>query len=211
MSYSAEQGGRDPVVIIGPMDPRDLSDEELVARAAASSGAERDALVNALFSRHYERVARWCFRFTNDREAAADLAQDVFLKAHRHLADFRGSSRFTTWLYTIIRHESLNRLRRAAPVMETEDALDDVAGDDDPYDATERRHTAERLRVLLSEVLDQVERVVFTLHYGDDMPLDSITRLLRLENASGAKAYIVSARRKLARARQRILAKGQGL
>jgi RNA polymerase sigma factor (sigma-70 family) len=193
------------------MDPRDLSDEELVARAAASSGSERDALVNVLFSRHYERVGRWCFRFTNDREAAADLAQDVFLKAHRHLADFSGTSRFTTWLYTIIRHESLNRLRRAAPVMETEDALEDVAGDDDPYDATERLHTAERLRVLLSEVLDQVERVVFTLHYGDDMPLDSITRLLRLENASGAKAYIVSARRKLARARQRILAKGQGL
>ena len=106
------------------MDPRDLSDEELVARAAASSGSERDALVNVLFSRHYERVGRWCFRFTNDREAA-DLAQDVFLKAHRHLADFRGTSRFTTWLYTIIRHESLNRLRRAA--RDTQSKIGDVA------------------------------------------------------------------------------------
>jgi RNA polymerase sigma-70 factor (ECF subfamily) len=193
------------------MHPRDLPDDELVARVATTSGTEREALVDALFSRHYERVARWCFRFTNDREAAADLAQEVFLKAHRHLADFRGTSRFTTWLYTIVRHESLNRLRKAAPVMESADVLDELPSDDDPHDAAERHHTAERLRELLSDVLDHVERLVFTLHYGDDMPLDSITRLLRLQNASGAKAYIVSARRKLARARQRIAAKGQEL
>ena len=36
-----------------------------------------------------------------------------------------------------------------------------------------------------------------TLHYGHDMRLDAITALLGLTNASGAKAYIVSARRKL--------------
>jgi hypothetical protein len=35
------------------------------------------------------------------------------------------------------------------------------------------------------------------LHYGDEMTLDAITRLLALTNMSGAKAYIVSARRKL--------------
>jgi hypothetical protein len=39
--------------------------------------------------------------------------------------------------------------------------------------------------------------------------LDSITRLLRLENQSGAKAYIVSARRKLARSVQQWKARGQ--
>jgi hypothetical protein len=37
------------------------------------------------------------------------------------------------------------------------------------------------------------------LHYGEEVPLETITRLLNLQNASGAKAYIVSARRKLAR------------
>jgi len=49
---------------------------------------------------------------------------------------------------------------------------------------------------------------VFTLHYAEDVPLDAITRLLRLENASGAKAYIVSAKRKLARAAERWKAAG---
>jgi DNA-directed RNA polymerase specialized sigma24 family protein len=57
---------------------------------------------------------------------------------------------------------------------------------------------------LVTATLDQTEREVFTMHYGDDIPLDAITRILGLQNASGAKAYIVSARRKLARAVERL-------
>ena len=53
---------------------------------------------------------------------------------------------------------------------------------------------------LLDEALDETEKKVFTLHYGDDLPLDAITRLLGLSNRSGAKAYILRARRKLRRA-----------
>ena len=167
-----------------------------------------------MFARHYQRVARWCYRFTGDREGAADLAQDVFVKAHRHLHTFEGASRFTTWLYTIARHESLNRLKQRAPAGEHEDeeALAAVpslvAG---PEDFAVRSSRARRLHAFLAETLDGTERRVFTLHYGNEMPLDAITRLLRLDNASGAKAYIVSAKRKIARAFQRQRARGERL
>ena len=189
-----------------------LSDEAVVEQYRAAPAAGRERLAEELFQRHYLRVARWCYRFTGDRESAADLAQDVFLKAHKHLETFRGSSRFTTWLYTIARHESLNRLqqRRAAPVLpDGEDVLADVpALDPGPEDLAVRSSRARRLHAFLAETLDETERKVFTLHYGNDMPLDAITRLLRLENTSGAKAYIVSAKRKLARAVQRQRARG---
>jgi RNA polymerase sigma-70 factor (ECF subfamily) len=190
----------------------DLSDEELIGEIRSRSGAARDAVVNELFGRHYERVGRWCFRFANDREAAADLVQEVFLKAHRHLDSFKGTSRFTTWLYTIVRNESLNRLQRSGPATEADDVLENLAAiEPGPEELAERRSVAERLRDFLTETLDQVERTVFTLHYGEDMPLDAITRLLRLQNASGAKAYIVSAKRKLARAARQLRATGEEL
>jgi RNA polymerase sigma-70 factor (ECF subfamily) len=189
--------------------PATLSDEELIAEWKRRSGAARDALVDELFERHYERVARWCYRFTNDREAAADLAQDVFLKAHRHLDTFKGTSTFSTWLYSIVRNESLNRLKRLHTDMEGEEVLADVAALDALPDAlAEARDLAARLKEFLTANLDRREQAVFTLHYGDEMTLDAITRLLRLDNASGAKAYIVSARRKLARAAQRVRARG---
>ncbi len=194
------------------MSPGPLSDDELIAEQARQSGGSRDAIVNELFERHYARVARWCLRFAGDRDAAADLAQDVFLQAYRHLGSFRGTSRFSTWLYAIVRNESLNRIKRRGPPMDREDVLEEVAAlGAGPEELAERGWQGQRLRDFLSTTLDPVERTVFTLHYGDDMPLDAITRLLKLDNASGAKAYIVSARRKLVRATRRLRAGGERL
>ena len=53
------------------------------------------------------------------------------------------------------------------------------------------------VRRLMDEALNETEKRVMTLHYGHDMRLDAITAALGLTNTSGAKAYIVSARRKL--------------
>jgi DNA-directed RNA polymerase specialized sigma24 family protein len=53
------------------------------------------------------------------------------------------------------------------------------------------------MRKMWNEILDDTERRVMTLHYVDEMPLEVVTRLLGLKNVSGAKTYVVSARRKL--------------
>ena len=50
---------------------------------------------------------------------------------------------------------------------------------------------------LILQTLDQTEARVMMLHYGREMPLQAVSRALGLTNKSGAKAYIVSARRKL--------------
>ena len=189
-----------------------ISDEELLASARTRTGPEREALINELFTRHYERVARWALRFCGNQESAADLAQDVFLKAHRHLHTFKGTARFSTWLYSIVRNESISRSQRAAPPMDDESALLEVASmDAQPDELAERRTQGQRVRDFLAATLDPLERTVYTLHYGDEMPLDVITRLLGLDNPSGAKASIVSARRKIARAAQRLRARGERL
>ena len=187
------------------MPHADLGDEALVIAYRQAPPANREAIAEELFGRYFERVARWCFRFTGDRDAAADLAQDVFLKAHRHLDSFKGLSRFSTWVYSIARNEALNRHQRFSPPTDGEDVLADLpAPTEDPAQWAERRSRERRVMELVTATLDQTEREVFTMHYGDEIPLDAITRILGLQNASGAKAYIVSARRKLARAVERL-------
>jgi RNA polymerase sigma-70 factor (ECF subfamily) len=187
----------------------ELSDEELLAEARRLTGAGRDDLVDELFARHYARVARWCLRFTGNRESAADLAQDVFLKAHRHLDSFKGTARFSTWLYSIARNESMNRVQRLAPPTDSDEVLAELATiEAGPDELAHRNQRGARVRAFLASTLDRVERMVFVLHYAEDMPLDAITRLLRLSNTSGAKAYIVSAKRKLAKATERLRARG---
>ena len=190
----------------------ELPDEELVARFRAEDDqVVRAQLVNELFSRHHKAVARWCYRVTGDAQSAADMAQDVFLKAYRNIDSFRINSRVTTWLYTISKNHCLNEVKsRSAKGFEAgEEALLNLADANSNADEKlERESSVKIMRQLLAETLDETERTVMTLHYGEDMPLDAISRLLKLANASGAKAYIVSAKRKLNRAIERLNLRG---
>jgi RNA polymerase sigma-70 factor (ECF subfamily) len=207
----------EPSVIIEPMSLEQLLDEELVSRyRSAMATGEREEYINELFRRNYARVARWCLRFTDDRESAADLAQEVFTKAYQNLPSFHGQSKFSTWLFVVARNHCLNAVRanaRQATELKADDGEDILLAiaDNSPnaHSVMEQTASAELVRKLLSEALDETEKIVFTLHYGEEVPLDAITRLLRLENQSGAKAYIVSAKRKLARLVQQWKARGQ--
>lgn len=197
------------VAIIPKMRWEELSDEALIAqaRAEADKGAAEQYL-NELFRRHHVKVARWCLSVMGDRESAADLAQEVCVKAYRNLSYFKGQSKFSTWLYSITRNHCLNALRSRsnAPAMDSDELVMETLpdmGSDSPLASAERKQQAEILRQLINETLDETEKAVFTLHFGEELPLDAITRMLKLENASGAKAYLVSAKRKLDRAVRR--------
>jgi RNA polymerase sigma-70 factor (ECF subfamily) len=180
-----------------------LSDEELVERYRAASGRRKEEFLNQLFERHHTRVATWCYRMTGDIDSAADMAQEVFLRALKSMDSFRNSCKFSTWLYSIARNRCVDELRgRAArPNEATSNVLEEVADlrSEQALLTLERRESTRALRRLIQEALDETEAKVMTLHYVDELPLDSITRLLGLANPSGAKAYIVSARRKLQR------------
>jgi RNA polymerase sigma-70 factor (ECF subfamily) len=189
---------------------RELGDADLVARyLAARRDEDGSALIGELFGRHYEKVVTWCLRMTGNRNDAYDLAQGIFVRVQRNLASFRGESKFSTWLYSIVRSECMSFLRarpaRGEPVHEgeAEQLVDPAAA---PDDSLELERSSQAVRDLLDGELDDVEKQVFTLHYGQEIPLAAITRLLSLKNRSGAKAFIVSARRKLARAVARLRA-----
>jgi len=137
------------------------------------------------------------------------------VKAYLNLKSFRGESKVSSWLYSITRSECMNFLkaRSARSDLVEEELLEGLpAGDgSSPDRLLEREGSARIVRALLDQALDEIEKRVFTLHYGDDITLEVITRLLGLENRSGAKAYIVSARRKLSRAIREWKAREQAL
>jgi RNA polymerase sigma factor (sigma-70 family) len=191
-----------------------LTDEELVARYHAQTGSpDAERCLDVLFQRYRSKVALWCLRLAGDRESAADLAQEVFLRAFRSLAGFRGDAKFSTWLYTIARNHCYNEIKSRATTPETssDPTLLEVADDSpDALAQLERESGQQVLRELIQSTLTDVETRVITLHYVEELPLDSVSRMLKLENASGAKAYIVSAKRKLARAVERWKAREQG-
>lgn len=174
-----------------------LPDEALCAMARGADNAAARRAATALLGRYRERVYRWCFGRVRDPEQALDLAQDVLLAAHRGLGSFDGRSRFSSWLYAVARNRCLNALRQP-PLLGGDlepDALPSTApGQDDLLD---RREGEERLLALIQRALPPLDRQVLWMRCVEKMPVEQITRLLKLEESSGARAVLQRARRHL--------------
>src|SRR5256885_15792726 len=65
-----------------------------------------------LVQRYQNFVFTIVLRYVKSREDAEEVSQDVFIKAYRSLADFKGTSKFSTWLYTIATTTSITFLRK---------------------------------------------------------------------------------------------------
>lgn len=162
-----------------------------------------DTVFSEIFRRYQTRLAMWCSRLSHDPARGADLAQEVFLRAYRYRHTWRGDSRFSTWLYAIARNHCINSVRKLeSDPLGNADVfpLGLADGAEDALAEAERAQRFERLRATMNEALTTTEKRVMVLHYGHDFSLAAITRGLMLSNPSGAKAYIVNARRKLKRA-----------
>jgi RNA polymerase sigma factor (sigma-70 family) len=204
VSHPSIQGWdvRAAVCAVGASSIDSHSDEALVFLAQSAVDRQTaDDLFHELFRRYQSRVGRWCHRMTRDPDCVPDLVQEVFLRAFRHLETYRGNSRFSTWLYVLTRNHCLNALkkRKTEPVEGGEIMPDDLPGAHgrEIHLAIERGQSFRNMWRLIQETLTPAEVRVMALHYGHGLPLAVITRQMMFSNPSGAKAYIVNARRKL--------------
>jgi RNA polymerase sigma-70 factor (ECF subfamily) len=176
-----------------------LPDEELLRIARRNPGDPLGSrAVSVLLERYQDRVYVWCYRLVRDHDEALDMSQDVLLNAYRRLGTFEGRSGFASWLFVIARNRCLSALRRPSPLWEDEHAIDRIEGPSAaPDEEFERRLDEEEVLNLIRIHLDPIEREALWLRCYEGMPVDEITRLLRIDAATGARSVIQRARRKL--------------
>lgn len=125
-----------------------FSDSDLIARVLA--GEDRHAF-SELVRRYQSPVRAFLTRMTRgDAHRADDLAQETFLKAWQKLNTFRGTAKFSTWLFGIAFNEFRNAVRARKEI-----ATDDLA-DPPPEPQTAATDAASRLRLDLTEALKRL-------------------------------------------------------
>ena len=128
---------------------RELDDSALVSTFQAGERAAFDVIVE----RHRRTVYLLCRRFVPQHEDAADLAQDVFVRAFKGLARFKGDAALSTWLHRITVNAALNRVSVKRPVdapIESAPEADTRAAD--PLQEVLRGECAERVRRAIGEL-----------------------------------------------------------
>jgi RNA polymerase sigma-70 factor (ECF subfamily) len=84
----------------------ELDEAALVQACLTGTAGAFDIIVD----RHRRTIYHLCYRFVNNHEDAADLSQEVFIRAYRGLKTFRSQSSLGTWLYRIGLNVCLNRV-----------------------------------------------------------------------------------------------------
>ncbi len=107
------------------MDPRaDVSDETLLRRFTEGDAEAFEALV-----RRFRRpLFNFILRSVRDPDRSEELLQEVFLKVIQRAGEFQGSSKVSTWIYTIARNLCIDTSRKM--VFRRHRSLDAPTGDD---------------------------------------------------------------------------------
>lgn len=151
-----------------------LDEPSLVEACARGRHDAFDVLVN----RHRRSVYQLCYRFVGNPEDAADLAQEVFLRAYRSIGRFKGESSLATWLYRIGVNVCLNRLSRKTPRTEPLDERDPVqASAPDAAEKLLSDERAARVRAAIARLPDK-QRATLILRVYQERSHQEIAEIL---------------------------------
>jgi RNA polymerase sigma-70 factor, ECF subfamily len=208
MPRVAAQPGARAKLTAEQMEARQLQraeDDELIRLAQKGERAAFDSLV-----RRYDRsVLRLGLHMLGNEQDAQDVHQEAFIKAYRHLSNFRFECSFYTWLYRIVTNLCLDQLRRRKSRREDPSTVLDGSGEemDLMANVTDGRASANPARELerktmnaaIQSALDELtprERTVFELKHYQGLKLRTIGEMLSTTEET-AKNTLFRATRKL--------------
>jgi len=205
---AAAQSGTRAKMTAEQLEARQLQrseDDELIRAAQKGDRSAFDSLV-----RRYDRsVLRLALHMLGNEQDAQDVHQDAFIKAYRHLSNFRFECSFYTWLYRIVTNLCLDQLRRRKSRREDPSTVDDGSGESidllanltdgrasaNPARELERKTMNVAIQDALAELTPR-ERTVFELKHYQGLKLRTIGEMLSTTEET-AKNTLFRATRKL--------------
>lgn len=167
------------------------SDEGLLE---AYRGGDTHAF-ETLLLRYRRSLFSYLLRYLGDRPIAEEIYQDTWMRVIERVEDFRGDSRFSTWLYAIARNRCLDhqrrmRFRRHASLDASASSLDGnpmgerIPSPQAPVDRAAMRRT---LQARICDAVDQLpaeQREVFLLRQTQGMPFHEIGEVVGIPAAT---------------------------
>jgi RNA polymerase sigma-70 factor (ECF subfamily) len=208
MGRAATQTGSHSKLTAAQIEARQqqrLEDDELIRQAQAGNRGAFDQLVR----RYDQSVLRLALHMLGSEQDAQDVHQEAFIKAYRHLHNFRFECSFYTWLYRIVTNLCLDQLRRRKSRREDPATILDAGGDEldlmanvtddrasaNPGREFERSTMAATIHAAL-EKLTPRERTVFELKHYQGLKLRTIGEMLNTTEET-AKNTLFRATKKL--------------
>jgi RNA polymerase sigma-70 factor (ECF subfamily) len=147
----------------GPCRSAATGEESIRLLVLAAREGDRPAFDRLVELTHRDTYTL-ALRLTGNREDAADITQEVYLRAYRNLGSFRGDARFTTWLYRITANCASTHMRRwrrhRHDPLADDDLVIDLRCDGDPEGNAAAADLRSRLAIAIEELPPKLRAVV---------------------------------------------------
>ncbi len=181
---------------------RQDGDSELVRRVQAGD----QAAFRGLFDRYHRRVFAVALGVVKNQDDALDVVQEAFVKVHKHIGGFQGSSSFYTWLYRIAMNLAIDHVRRTRKVVEFDERVnkDDATSagailpqltHDNPSKTVSRHELSGQIRAAL-ETLPEYHRAVILLREVEGLSYEEMSKVLKVPKGT-IMSRLFHARRKM--------------
>ncbi len=182
----------------------EADDQSLVTSARAGD----DEAFRALVVRYQRKVYAVALGIVKDPDSAWDVAQEAFVRVHEHLADFKGESAFSTWVFRITTHLGIDSVRRERTSLK--DELDDVgeaelagAGEgilstglgNDPQAGVLRRELVSKMEEALA-TLPEKHRTILVLREVEGLSYEELAERLGIHKGT-VMSRLFHARKKM--------------
>ncbi len=152
-----------------------------------------------LVSKYQNLVFTICSRVFDNREEAEDIAQESFIKCFQSLKQFKGESKFSSWLYTITYNTCLNHLKYKKRQTSVEDIANiadhEIIEQDQIFAKLEQKEQTNLIQQALSQ-LELDEQMIIQLYYYEELPIKEISSILSLK-IENIKIKLFRSRKKL--------------
>lgn len=166
-----------------------LQSDDLVLIERSQRG-DRTAF-DDLVRRHERRAYQYAYRLTSNPEEAADVVADAFIRVYGALANFKGNSAFSTWLYRIItncfldlRKKDKSRLTTSldqAVIGQSDQEMERQIEDSSPGpDLISERNQRERAVEDAVQALPEYQRAMIVMYHAEDLSYEEIAEALDL-------------------------------
>ena len=174
----------------------DLSDEILVREYLNGD----NNCLGILYNRYYSRVYHKCLSFSRSPDAAFDLAQDILMKAFSNIESFKGSSKFSTWLYSITSNHCISNASKSRIEYRLDAGSDiHIIADDIKTEEFDARKNREDMELKMDDYLLQLpenDGKMLDLKYRRNYSVKDLQEEFKL-SASAVKMRLLRARKKM--------------
>ena len=138
-------------------------------------------------------------KIVKSHEDAEEVAQDSFLKAYEKLDSFKGNSKFSTWLYTIVYRNSITKIRKKkVATSDIDDYVMDNYSEGSEFPQIEAIKNGEQQKYVREAIdrLPEKDALLITLFYMNESSVEEIEQITNLTQ-SNIKVKLFRARKKL--------------